>query len=96
MVTALLIVFAGLSLCDVWSTYDALRLGAWEVNPVARWLIETLGLLPGLLVMKGAGIGALLVLNHFYPLAEGVLWFIDAGYVALLFWNYSQIKKQKA
>ena len=49
-----------LQLLDVATTWYALeKAGLAEGNPVARWFIEKLGLIPGLLALKGS-LGAVL------------------------------------
>ena len=61
-----------LSAADHWTTYLCLRtpLEGWEVteaNPLADWLFQSLGLVPGLLVDSAvtvAAVGFLLVTTH--------------------------------
>lgn len=73
------------ALADVHSTRIALRFdGVRERNPVARWLIEHVGLIPGLLLKKAAIFGFALVVVKVAPgfgvaflaaMAGAQLWF---------------------
>ena len=56
----LVYIIAALQVLDVATTWYALeKAGLGEGNPIARWFIEKLGLIPGLLALKGS-LGAVL------------------------------------
>ena len=53
-----------LSAADHWTTYLCLRapVAGWQVaeaNPLAQWLFESFGLVPGLLIDSGVTLGAI-------------------------------------
>jgi hypothetical protein len=53
-----------LSAADHWTTYLCLRtpITGWQVaeaNPLAQWLFESFGLVPGLLIDSGVTLGAI-------------------------------------
>lgn len=41
-----------LNIFDLYSTNILLDLGAYEANPVAKWIIDKSGVIPGLLIYK--------------------------------------------
>lgn len=43
-----------LQVADGWTTYQAIRLGGSEKNPVVAWLMRQIGVVPGLVLAKGA------------------------------------------
>jgi uncharacterized protein DUF5658 len=56
-----------LSAADHWTTYLCLRapVAGWQVaeaNPLAQWLFESFGLVPGLLIDSGVTLGAIVFL----------------------------------
>jgi hypothetical protein len=69
-----------LSAADHWSTYLCLRapVEGWQVaeaNPLAQWLFNSFGLVPGLLIDSGVTLGAiafLLSTNQIPQLAKGL------------------------
>ena len=57
MTTALIVLAALLTvlqLFDGWTTYQALKLGATERNPVVAEIMDTLGTYPALVLIKGS------------------------------------------
>ena len=59
-VVILVAVFAALQLADGVSTHVLLARGHREANPVMAWLMDRIGVLPALLLAKGASIGVAL------------------------------------
>ena len=55
MLDALLAAFLLLQLADFVTTYEILRLGGYERNPLVRMAMETLGVIPALLLYKVLG-----------------------------------------
>lgn len=49
----ILILLVICQLLDIWSTYNILKLGGRELNPVMKFIMDKLGLLPGLILFKG-------------------------------------------
>ena len=66
--------FLLLQCVDIASTYKALQrvTGAYEANPLLRWVFERVGPLPGMLLIKGVMCGALWYMQA-PALALGVL-----------------------
>lgn len=57
MITLLLIVLILLQIADGMTTFYALWGGKGrEANPVVNWVIEKIGLIPGLIVVKSVGV----------------------------------------
>ena len=90
--TALLILFAILNACDGWTTWQALRFGAKELNPLVRWWFGLVGRYNALLILK---VGIVAAMWYFNPFTQTQFWVVDAGYAALIVWNYIQLLKQK-
>jgi hypothetical protein len=75
---ALTALFVLLQVADVWTTYKCITSGKGkEANPVMKWIMDKLGLLEGLVLLKIVGtvvvvgllsqfIEALILLNCFY------------------------------
>ncbi|MFH2074789.1 MAG: DUF5658 family protein [Pseudomonadota bacterium] len=70
-------VFVLLNIADVWTTVKVLRGAGRELNPVARWFIERLGIEGGLVILK-----LVLVLAVIWGL-NAVLWCFGLVYVLL-------------
>lgn len=63
MVEILILVLIVLQLLDIYSTYNILKLGGKELNPLLAKLFELIGVMPGLVLAKTIFIGILL---YFY------------------------------
>ena len=88
----MIILLAMLQVLDVATTWYAIeKAGAGEGNPVARWFIEKLGLIPGLLALKGT-LAALLWLTGISGI---VLQFACALYVFVVLNNAYVIYRGK-
>ncbi len=57
MIEALLLLIIVCQFIDIWSTYQVLKLGGRELNPIIDAIISSLGVLPGLIISKGIFIG---------------------------------------
>lgn len=58
MLDSLLAAYFLLQLFDGWTTYEILLLGGYERNPLVRMAMETLGIIPALILYKALGIVA--------------------------------------
>lgn len=67
-VQVLLMAFVVLQVLDVLSTLAALSLGAIEINPIVGFAMKTMGVVPGLFLVKFAGLGLVLFAM------DGVAW----------------------
>jgi hypothetical protein len=80
-----------LSAADHWTTYLCLRapLEGWavtEANPLAEWLFQTLGLVPGLLVDSAvtvAAVGFLLTTTRVPPMLKSCFFVLVAAWTAV-------------
>lgn len=73
MSTLLLLALLMLQIADGLTTWYALARGKGrEKNPIVGWFIDRFGLLPGLVIVKGAGVVA------------GILLYFAAGFIWLL------------
>jgi hypothetical protein len=68
----LFVVFLMLIAADGWTTYRILRSGGRELNPVIKWLVERIGLLPALIVTRAVGAGLV------WSLVLGGAWYVIA------------------
>jgi hypothetical protein len=79
------------AIADVLTTVRGLDRGAYEANPVMRWLMGVMGVLPALVASKGVLVGGVTVAAFLYwtewytPVGFGVLAFFQ-GIVAFI--NY--------
>lgn len=82
-----------LQIVDAWTTYDALRAGGYEANPIMRSLMEKIGLREALWVAK------LLFLAYlvFLPITDATQqWLAIAVYVGVAINNFRTLRKLKA
>lgn len=88
-VLCLVLAIVALNLLDAWFTLLFLAHGGRELNPVVQTVLD-LGHAWPFLLLKTLGIGAacafLVLTKHFRSAAVG-LWFVFAGYSALLGWH---------
>ena len=87
MLTIMFAVFIALAIADARLTWLILRGGnGRELNPVIRWLIEKLGLVPALVVKTVA----LVAIGFYSP--ESTLMVLIGIYSAVVLWNFYQYK----
>ncbi len=87
----LIIVLIGLQLADIVTTWLALRGGAArEANPVVRWFIERLGLVPGLVAAKLALVAPVLAVA---TASTTALWLGIALYAAVIVNNIIVLRR---
>lgn len=83
-----LILFAALQAVDVTLTVLVLRKGGRELNPIMRWFMDRLGMIPGLAAPKVIAIGIIAAIN--------IEWFTIAFcalYAAVAAWNLKEYLK---
>jgi nitrate/nitrite transporter NarK len=84
------IVLAILQAADAWLTYRIIDAGGRELNPVMRFLIARLGLVPGLLLPK---VALLVLLALFLPAHPVFMLLIDCLYAWVVAHNLLQSRK---
>lgn len=85
------IVFVALQVVDAWLTLKIIGQGGRELNPAVAWAMARLGNLWGLVAVKAVGIGVVLLILPWVPLA--VMWALCAGYAVLAAWNAAQLRR---
>ena len=80
------IVLVALLAADAWLAIAIIRNGGREMNPIVKWFIAKLGLLPGLIVSRAIA----LVLAILWPRA---IWALIVAYAAVVLWNWRQWRK---
>ena len=87
MLTIMFVIFIALALADAGLMWLILRGGnGRELNPLIRWLIEKLGLVPALVVKTVA----LAAIGFYSP--ESTLMILIGIYSAVVLWNFYQYK----
>lgn len=86
---ALLIALALLQALDAWTTWRILGAGGRELNPVMRWVMAQIGVVPAL-VVKGVGVAVIgwVVFVPWPWVLGGVVLF----YVGVVVFNFRSIK----
>ena len=87
-----LAIFAALQVADVTLTTLILRRGGRELNPAMRWLMEKLGIVPGLALPKVVLIGVFCALMN-YPGAGTAIALASALYAGVVAWNLKEFLK---
>ena len=93
--TYLLAYFAVLNLCDAWTTWQVLKLGGIEANPVLAWSMKNFGVALTLAVFKITPVVVVWALWKWFALPAMVMAVIDIAYTALIASNLYQLRKQK-
>jgi hypothetical protein len=86
-----LYIFIALQVLDIISTVIALQDPAHEANPVMKKIMDTLGVVPALVLVKCAVVGFLWYYQALIP-AE-VFWALSGFYVWIVFNNIKVIRK---
>lgn len=83
-----------MQVCDGVTTYIALaEMNGREANPVVRWVLEKLGLIPGLIAVKGGfALAVYFVQPHIYVLAPIALlyFFVVSWNTRLIYISYKK------
>lgn len=82
-----------LQIVDAWTTYDALRAGGYEANPIMRTLFERIGLREGLWVAKLLFLAYLIFMPITDPLQQ---WLAIGVYVVVAINNFHTLRKLRA
>lgn len=91
MITLLLVVYLLLQVGDFWTTQKVLSQGGTEVNPIVAKAMEFLGITEALVLFKGLGAVAGVVIWHYDQTV--MLALLTALYAYVVFDNYGQIRK---
>lgn len=86
------VVFYVMQIADGVTTYIALKLpGSKEGNPAVRWVMDRIGILPAILIIKAAYI----VLMYFgaHTMGANIVMLAAMGYVGIVIWNIGKIQK---
>lgn len=92
----IMIVFSILQLADIWTTNKALSMGGREINPVMRWLMAKLGVIPALVWMKAVVVFIAYKYIYPHPSLIEVFGIVTAFYVYVIYNNFKAIKILKA
>lgn len=85
-------IFYILQIADGVTTYIALKLpGSREGNPVIRWVMDRIGILPAIVMIKAAYIA--LMYFGARDMGANVVMFWSLVYVAVVIWNVGKILK---
>ena len=101
MTTALYVLAALLTLLQVWdgySTYQILKRGGTERNPIVAEIMDMLGVYPGLLVVKCAAAGiawAIALMDGSVDARAAILVLLTALYVWIAMGNWQAWQEQK-
>jgi len=76
---------------DFVTTYSALKMGGSEGNPVVRKLMDTIGVVPTMLLFKMLSVA--LVYYGAHIMGADILMLIVVFYVGVIVWNVAQINK---
>ena len=91
----LLAYFAVLNLLDALSTWQVLKLGGIEANPVLAWSMKNFGVGLTLSVFKITPVVVVWALWKWFDLPTMVMAVIDIAYTVLIVSNLYQLRKQK-
>ena len=93
MLDALLAAFFVLQVFDGWTTHEIIKLGGYERNPLVRMAMETLGIIPALILYKALGIVAGVLVYSTGTL--GAMWLIVVFMVGIVVNNEMVIRRLK-
>lgn len=85
-------VFYAMQIADGVTTYIALKLpGSREGNPAVRWVMDKIGILPAIVIIKATYI----VMMYFGARHMGadIVMLAAVAYVAVVIWNIGKIQK---
>lgn len=81
-----------LQIVDAWTTYDVIRAGGKEGNPILSRLMEAIGLREALWVAKLLAVAYFI----FWPITDPwTQWVNVAVFAAVGLWNYQNLRKLK-
>ena len=88
MILALLLLFVFLQTADVYTTHKLLSNGGTELNPFMRWLMNQLGILQALILMKLITVGLVISLFN-----ETLTFWLCMMYICVVGWNTYNLLK---
>jgi hypothetical protein len=94
-ITMLFVILVLFNLIDLGTTIMIVLHGGKETNPVVRWVMQRLGPVPGLVVVKAIGLVAVWYIVH-YMTQLVAFWFLVVtiiGYMILCLANGRQLLK---
>jgi hypothetical protein len=92
IVYILLGVFILLQIADVWTTMVALKTGkAHEANPIMKWFMDKLGVVPSLLIIKAVVIGVVVYFVNVWI----ILAILNCLYAFAVYLNIKTLQKLK-
>ncbi len=87
--------FLFLNMADVATTIHGLKRGAFEANPIARWLLQRFGY-AGLFILKYLGMGLILLTGALTNSLNLSIWLCNIILGAVCAWNsYVNLKLSK-
>ena len=90
MMLSLLLLFSALQIADAYTTYRILSEGGKELNPAMRWVMDKLGIVQGLALMKLLTIGAVAVVYN-----ETLTFWLSVFYAGVVGWNTYSLWRSK-
>ena len=88
MMLALLLLFGALQVADIYTTYTLLSSGGRELNPVMRWVMDKLGRVQGLVLMKLLTVGLVVAVFD-----DALTFWLCVYYTGVVGWNTYQLYK---
>ena len=76
----LFLLVVGLNIVDIVTTYTILKNGGKEVNPIIKKIIDALGVVWGLVIVKGC----VLILLFTVTLIIGIHWLLYVAYILII------------
>lgn len=83
-----------LQVADIVTTIIALNGPAHESNPILKKLMDKIGIVPALVLVKGGFIAFLLYFQTMLP--QAVIWLLCAFYTYIIYHNVQTIRKGRA
>ncbi len=91
MIYALLAVLIALNIGDILTTLAVIRKGGTEYNPVGRYLMDRIGVLPAMILLKGVAILLAIALVLFFPAYWWVLLILCVMPIFAILYNLESI-----
>jgi hypothetical protein len=82
-----MIILILLNILDAYLTIKALGKGAQEANPIVRKLIEKIGVIPSLALLKVSMLAVV-----WYIGSQELVWFLCVAYAGLCAWNLKVLR----
>ena len=89
MIIALLILFGALQIADGYTTYKILSAGGKELNPFMRLIMDKLGMVQGLVLMKLLAVALVAAVFN-----ETLTFWLCVLYIGIVGWNVHHMVKE--